>query len=176
MFARIAPHPANVTQISRLQMLDDAEFEAIVAHGQAVELPLELAEPGVAFTYEAPALAEVEAVTRAFRVATRGICAVTGEATDPADPPFVLWGRGAGLSLDPTNLLTLSPLAFAAFEDGAMSAAAGLSILVDLARTDAGLLERINPTRRLIVPDDPRFRPAADSLAFHRDSIFARHR
>ncbi|HVW92155.1 MAG TPA: hypothetical protein VHB74_06060 [Devosia sp.] len=168
MFSAPPDYPFGVTTLSRVQLLDDDEFDAIRRNGGPVPLAPGLAEQrGQPFIFERPDLDATAFMARA-RQAARGICALTGEAAGEALEVEFIWPKGLGAGLEADNVLLLSPSAVQAFHLGHFSARDDLSILVDVAALDRDLLVRINPTGRLIVPDDPAFSPAAENLAYHR--------
>lgn len=168
MFAAPPDYPFGVTTLSRVQLLDDDEFEAIRRNGSPVPLAPGMAEQrSQPFIFDRPDLDAAGFMARA-RQAARGICAFTGEDMGDALEMEFIWPKGLGVGLQTDNVLLLSPAAVDAFHLGHFSARDDLSILVDAAALDRALLARINPTGRLVVPDDPAFSPGPENLAYHR--------
>jgi len=70
------------------------------------------------------------------------------------------------------NLLPLVPDAAQAFRDGDFTIGVDFELLVDLSRVDPGLLRRLHHSGKLLVCRDRQFVPDADSLHYHRHTIF----
>lgn len=107
-------------------------------------------------------------------------CAMTGtafaamEGIHPDLQVSAIRPLAAGGAHDVSNFIALSADADIAFQRGHLSVGSNHSLLADLSRIDPELLERLNPDGRLRLPADRRAWPSADSLAFHREHIFAR--
>lgn len=107
-------------------------------------------------------------------------CAMTGAAfaaTEGIHPDLqvsAIRPLAAGGALDVSNFIALSADADVAFQQGHLSVGPDHRLLADLSRIDPELLERLNPDGRLRLPADKRAWPSEDSLAFHREHIFAR--
>ena len=99
------------------------------------------------------------------------VCALTGQPLPEGLEWTVISPRRAGSGIAP-HVLALSPPAKEAFLSGPFSARSDLGILVDIAKMPTSLIYDVNPTGRLIVPDNPVFRPGADNLADHRRFVF----
>jgi hypothetical protein len=168
MFLAEIPYPVGVTTLTRLQLLDAAEFEAIVGTGMPVPVPAGMMEPRQPFRYDAPTVRDVGGMMARAREAAHGICALTGEVVGAALQLAVIWPKGMHAGLTADNFLPLSPAACVAFESGHLSARDDLGVLVDMSQIDRRLVERINRSGRLIVSDDPAMRPAPENLAYHR--------
>ena len=172
MFANLPPHPAGVTALTRLQFLDDAEFDAIMRMGEPTAVPLVAREPERGYLGPPLDTAIVSAVLDSLRREVRQRCAFTGEQVQSsASEIAVIWPKGVRLGLHLNNFLLLVPDAYAAFRAGHFTARDDGTILID-GRIDRGLLARMNPTGRLVLPDNPALRPAPDNLDYHRRIVF----
>lgn len=77
-----------------------------------------------------------------------------------------------GGELAGSNLIPLVPEAAQAFRDGDFSVGVGFELLVDLSRIDPTLLRLMHHSGKLLIPGDRRFVAHADSLHYHRHTIF----
>jgi hypothetical protein len=168
VFTAEIPYPVGVTTLTRLQLLDDKEFNAIVESGTPASVPIGMMEPRRPFLYDTPSYAEVGSVLEMVRNQAKGICALTGEDVGAALQLAVIWPKGARAGLQGDNFLPLAPGAYEAFESGQFSARDDLSVLLDMSRMDRGLSRRVHPSGALVVSDNPALRPAAENLAYHR--------
>jgi hypothetical protein len=168
MFSAGSDYPFGVTTLSRVQLLDDDEFDAIVRRGQPLPVTSGIAEQASQpFFFDHPDLDAVAFNARA-RSAANGICAFTGERIGATLQLEIIWPKGTAAGFEADNVLPLSQQALDAFHNGHFSARDDLTILLDAAAIDPGLLARINRTGRLVVPEDPAFHPAPENLAYHR--------
>ena len=78
----------------------------------------------------------------------------------------------AGGALSGGNLIPLVPEAAQALRDGDFSIGVDYELLVDLSRIDPSLLRLLHHSGKLLLPDDRRYVPDADSLHYHRHTIF----
>lgn len=168
VFTAEIPYPVGVTTLTRLQMLDDDEFDAIIESGAPALVPAGMMEPRQPFIYGTPSYADVGRVLEAVRKEARGICALTGEDVGSALTFAVIWPKGVRAGLQGDNLLPLGPDAHDAFDSGHFSARDDLSVMLDVFRMDRDLALRVNSSGKLLVSDNPTMRPAAENLAYHR--------
>lgn len=101
------------------------------------------------------------------------VCALTGSFVGPFEPASIK-PRKAGGELHAANILPLVDAAWRAFLNLDLTIGPNYEIIVDASRIDPELAEQLNPSGRLIVPDEPLRQPDAQSLAWHRAQFFAR--
>jgi len=169
------PQDADAPSIS---ILGDAEFEAVL-RSETSTLRREADEVGSRFVVEEEENLSLDTFAAIAQTVLREAnyrCAVTGaklEVEAPDGPNvFVLRPKEAGGTAHVNNCLALSPGAFAAFEQGHLAARDDFGLLADLRRIDPELLEVINPSGRLTVPDNLALQPAAGNLGYHRRTRF----
>jgi hypothetical protein len=162
MFTVELPYAAGITMLTRLQFLDDDEFDAIVARGNPVDVSREFAERPS--TQERYTLNQADAEVK-------DVCAFTGNPL-PEDVGWTVISPRRGAMGLAHNLVALSPPARDAFLDGHFSARNDLSILMDAAKISPSLRRAINPSGHLVVPENPALRPGRQNLADHRRFIF----
>jgi hypothetical protein len=97
-------------------------------------------------------------------------CAITGRR-DHLDI-VAIRPREAGGQLHARNYMPMIPIAARAWEQGVISVAANGDVIADLPALDPDLLESMDKTGRLLLPDDPMRRPDAADLGFHRQYVF----
>jgi len=178
MFAVELAYPAGVTMLTRLQYLDDSEFLSIVRQGRPTPVhalehhPFHEGAQQLLIGRPAPDMASIEDMIAAIRREARETCAVTGERVSREGRVAVIWPKGGQSALDSSNLLLVAPEVDDGLRAGHITVLDDFSILVNMARVDRALLNRINLTGRLLLPVDSRFHPSAENLAFHRRFVF----
>ena len=168
-----SPAEARLPNVRQLLVLADGRFAEVVDEGAAGLGGL--AEAQAPFTSVETYLALRDQVLRSWDHR----CAVTGFH----DPPrsgrnsrlevTAIRPREAGGPLHVSNFLPLAPIAAHAFAHGAISVGPGLDIVAVQNRLEPDLLERMLPSGRLRLPDDPSARPDSAHLTYHRHHIFA---
>jgi hypothetical protein len=158
-----------------ISILDDDTFDAVslagsVARREGDEAPAHFLGRAI------EPIGTLDAIARTVLGEVDYRCAVTGEPLDAeaANGPqiFVLRPIDAGGTAHVNNCLALSPAAFAAFEQGHLTARDDFGLVADLGRIDPELLEAINPLGRLTVSDNSPLQPATENLAYHRRMVF----
>lgn len=71
-----------------------------------------------------------------------------------------------------TNLLPLVPAVAEAFRDGDFTIGVDFEIIVDLSRIESDVLRALHRSGKLLLPRDRQFVPDAESLHYHRHTIF----
>lgn len=97
-------------------------------------------------------------------------CAITGRRGDL--DIVAIRPREAGGQLHARNYMPMIPLAARAWERGVISAGPHGDILVMENRLEADLLDSMDKSGRLLLPDDPARHPDPADLAFHRQYVF----
>ncbi|HEY9012566.1 MAG TPA: hypothetical protein VIN06_16285 [Devosia sp.] len=77
-----------------------------------------------------------------------------------------------GGQLVPNNLLPMVPDAAQAFRDGDFTIGVDFELIVDLSRIDPDLLRVLHHSGKLLLPTDRQFVPDAESLHYHRTTIY----
>lgn len=93
--------------------------------------------------------------------------AVSANIVIVAIHPVELGGRLVG-----TNMLPMVPSAAAAFRDGDFTIGVDFELVVDLSRIETDVLRMFPRSGQLLLPKDRPFVPDADSLHYHRHTIF----
>jgi hypothetical protein len=160
MFQQRPLHPEGVVVLTRLQFLDEYEFDAVVSRAMPVSVLAALAELEQQPIEGAPG-AEAESTAN-------NVCAFTGEPVSNGDWTMIWPQRPGGGTAG--NVLALTPDAKAAFLSGHFAARDDLSIVSggDISRH---LLRRLNPGGKLLVPLQRNFRPSEEALAWHRHFV-----
>jgi hypothetical protein len=168
-FAVPQPDAGGIVMGARLRFIDDRDFDSLVRLGRPADTPPDTLA-GFRANPPRPQLDET-AVALIGGVKPPERCAFTGEKLRAGTGWTVVSPRRAAAGLA-ENILAFSAAAQDAFLDGHFSARDDLTILVDMTRMEPSLFRRMNPTKRLLVPDDSKFRPSASSLADHRRFSF----
>ena len=104
-------------------------------------------------------------------------CAFTGVSLQEearADPRGYLLAIGDDPATSERTLLVPASIeAIHAYERGHLALGPRYNFLADLERIDPELLERLNPTGHLRLPNDPALRPSLEALAVHRAAFAA---
>lgn len=135
-------------------------------------------EAATPFVHEKRDLEQYIRLNREVLAAYDYTCAVTrarfnAEAATSANivvipiQPFEIGGQLAA-----GNLLPLVPDAAQAFRDGDFTIGVDFELIVDLSRIDPDLLRVLHLSGKLLLPEDRRFVPDAESLHYHRHLIY----
>lgn len=101
-------------------------------------------------------------------------CAVTG-GRDGLDI-VAIRPREAGGRLHVRNYLPMVRAVASAWEQGHISVGPNGDVVADIARLDPDLLESMDRSGQLLLPDNPELRPEPADLAFHLHHVFAHKR
>ena len=157
---------------------DDNESDGADDPGKPAYWLRGLAEASARFEgFEATPLDNYAALYQSVLAHYRFRCAMTtteGTAEHPNGGLEVcaIRPRDAGGELRVGNFLCLSKAADRAFMAGHLTVGRGYEIIVDLSRVDPELLEALNPSGKLALPEDPKAAPDPEALAFHRSRVF----
>jgi hypothetical protein len=173
----IEPLPIEPRIDDQLIELTDDEFAALVMQTDtAVSYSRERNQT----TYLAPVEIEPEplppplsmetlaAVVASARRQVNFTCMLTGRVLPPDELRVaVIRPVASGGTLHVNNCLVLSPDADAAFNARQFTVRSDFSIVVDAQKISPALWSAINPTGRLLVPDNHAAPPHPDNLAYH---------
>ena len=140
--------------------------------------PPGLSEASAPFTPDRLSLEQMLQLNAAVLDAYDYTCALTGarfnaETARSANivvipiHPVETGGRLVG-----NNMLPLVPKAADAFRDGDFTIGVGFEIIVDMSWIESDMLRMLPRSGKLLLPQNRQFVPDADSLHYHRHTIF----
>jgi hypothetical protein len=169
-----------VPNVQRLLTLTVEGFDALIKEGRGV-MPEEGVAEAVTSGFEHPLRNPTPVLV--YRQVLEGWgyrCAITGRQFFAGAMPHpelklaFLRPRDQGGPLHVRNLMPMVAAAEEAWTRGIISATQDHAIVVVLESLGLELFDSIERIGRLHLPDDERYRPDPDHLAYHRAQIFAR--